>query len=1037
MILSFCHHPAWRLAVLGLCLVAGAGPAWAAPAIEFNRDIQPLLSDNCFACHGPDTAKVKGGLRLDRREAALQPARSRKVAIVPGEPDASELIRRITTADEDDRMPPPESHKVLTEAQRELLRLWIAEGARYEGHWAYTPPLRPTVPAGTSAIDHLVRERLRAEGLEPAPEADRRTLARRLYSDLVGLPPRPEEVASFERDPSPEAYAQLVERLLASPHFGERMALGWLDVVRFADTIGYHSDNPRNIWPYRDYVIRAFNGNKPFDQFTREQLAGDLLPGATLEQQVASGFNRLLLTTEEGGAQPKDYEARYLTDRVRAVGAVWLGQTVGCAQCHDHKFDPITTRDFYSLGAFFADIKEPIIGRREDGMLVPDAAQARELERLAAALAPLEQQFAGPHPELAEAFAEWERVQQEALESDRRWNPLAPVEAISAGGATLTVRDDASVLAGGPAPDKDTYTLRFRREFAGAVGVRLEVLPDDALPAKGPGRAGNGNFVLGEVLARVEREGGEPRRLRFRSALATHEQTSHAEASPYKGWPAVAVIDDDVHGENTGWAVLPQAGQPQQLLLEFESPLDLGAQDTLVIELRQHHGHGKHTLGCFRLGITAEPAAVNSPAALPPPKAIAKLLRATDPEKEAARQEALFAHFKRVTPELGPLREALAAAKKAHADFEATVPRSLVTERLDPPRLVRVLPRGNFLDETGDLVEPALPAYLVAESGSDTPRRLTRLDLANWLVSRDHPLTARVVMNRSWRQFFGVGLSKVLDDFGAQGEPPRNPALLDWLAVEFMDSGWDYRHMVRQIVLSETYRQASTVPRDWLARDPENREFARQGRWRVEAELVRDAALSFAGLLVPTLGGPSVRPYQPEGYWENLNFPPRTYEASPAPEQYRRGLYVWWQRSFLHPSLLAFDAPSREECAAERNRSNIPQQALVLLNDPTYVEAARALAARILREGGDDDVARLRWAGQRVLARELEAEELPVLQALLDKHRSEFRAAPAAAEAFLGVGLTARPAELEASEWAAWTNVARVFLSLHETITRS
>ncbi|MBE7500583.1 MAG: DUF1553 domain-containing protein [Verrucomicrobiales bacterium] len=1037
MILSVIHHRRGLAAALGLWLVTAAGPVGAAPAIEFNRDIRPLLSDNCFACHGPDTAKVKGGLRLDLREAALRPARSRKAAIVPGDPEASELVRRITTSDEDDLMPPPESHKVLTDAQRELLKRWIAEGAHYEGHWAYTPPVRPAVPAGANAVDHLVRERLRAEGLSPAPEADRRTLARRLYSDLVGLPPRPEEVVAFERDPSPEAYAQLVERLLASPHFGERMALGWLDVVRFADTIGYHSDNPRNVWPYRDYVIRAFNANKPFDQFTREQLAGDLLPGAALEQQVASGFNRLLLTTEEGGAQPKDYEARYLTDRVRAVGAVWLGQTVGCAQCHDHKFDPITARDFYSLGAFFADVKEPIIGRREEGLLVPDAEQARELERLAGVMTQLEQRFAGPHPELAEAFVAWERGQREALDGDGRWKPLAPVEAISAGGATLTVRNDASVLASGAAPDKDTYTLRYRSEFAGAVGLRLEALADDALPAKGPGRAGNGNFVLGEVLARVEREGDEPRRLRFKSALATHEQTSHAEANPYKRWPAVAVIDDDVHGENTGWAVLPQAGQRQQLLLEFESPLNLGAGDTLVVELRQHHGHGQHTLGCFRLGLTAEPEAVNSPAALPPPPAIAKLLRATDPQGEAARRDELWAHFKQVTPELGPLREALAAARKAQTDFEATVPRSLVTERLDTPRLVRILPRGNFLDEGGELVEPALPAYLAAEGGRDGARRLTRLDLANWLVSRDHPLTARVVMNRLWRQFFGVGVSKVMDDFGAQGEPPRNPALLDWLAVEFMDSGWDVRHMVRLMVLSETYRQASTVPRDLLARDPENREFARQGRWRVEAELVRDAALSFAGLLGTRIGGPSVRPYQPEGYWENLNFPPRTYEASPVAEQYRRGLYVWWQRSFLHPSLLAFDAPSREECAAERNRSNIPQQALVLLNDPTYVEAARVLAARILREGGDDDVARLRWAGRQVLVRELGAEELRVLQALLDKHRAEYQAAPESAEAFLAVGLAPRPPELAAPELAAWTNVARVLLSLHETITRS
>ncbi|MHB1309313.1 MAG: DUF1549 domain-containing protein, partial [Limisphaerales bacterium] len=496
---------------LGLTLlVLVAGPVLRASEVQFSRDVRPLLADHCFPCHGPDTTKIKGGLRLDRREDAIRPAKSGTPAIVPGRPDESELIRRILTADPDDLMPPPESHKSLTDAQKERLRRWVTDGAEYQGHWAYERPVKVPVPADANAIDHLVQVRLRELGLASSPEADRRTLMRRLYSDLVGLPPGPEEVAAFEQDEAPDAYPRLVERLLASPHFGERMAIGWLDAVRFADTIGYHSDNPRNIWPYRDYVIRAFNRNKPFDQFTREQLAGDLLPGAGQEQKVASGFNRLLLTTEEGGAQPKDYEARYLTDRVRAVGSVWLGQTIGCAQCHDHKFDPITARDFYSLGAFFADVKEPIIGKREDGMLVPDEAQARELARLGAEAARLEADFDGPHPELAPAFAQWELAQQDALANDAAWTRLSPAKVESVGGAELKVREDQSVLVTGKKPDKDTYTLRFTNELAAVVGLRLEALPDDSLPSKGPGRAGNGNFVLGEVLARIEREGAEP-----------------------------------------------------------------------------------------------------------------------------------------------------------------------------------------------------------------------------------------------------------------------------------------------------------------------------------------------------------------------------------------------------------------------------------------------------------------------------------------------------------------------------------------------
>ncbi len=1004
--------------------------ALGAARVDFNRDVRPILSDHCFACHGPDTQKIKGGLRLDRREAALQPAKSGQPAIVPGKPRDSELVRRLLTADADDLMPPEEAHKPLTAAQKETLQRWITEGAEYQGHWAYIPPTKPAGPDSAKMIDHLVKQRLAEKGLKAAAPADRRTLLRRLHFDLVGLPPKPEEIAAFEKDSAPGAYERVVDRLLASPHYGERMAIGWLDVVRFADTIGYHSDNPRNIWPYRDYVIRAFNSNKPFDQFTREQLAGDLLPNPTLEQKVASGFNRLLLTTEEGGAQSKDYEARYLTDRVRAVSGVWLGQTVGCAQCHDHKFDPIAQRDFYALGAFFADVKETIIGGREPGLLVPDEAQAETLARLESDVVRRQHDFDSPHSELADAFAAWEASQRHALAQDNLWTRLTPAAVASADGAKLQVRDNQSVLASGPKPERDTYTLQFTNSLAGVVGLRLEVLPDDSLPAKGPGRSGNGNFVLTEVVARVERAGGEPRKLAFQTARATHEQTILAESNPYRAWTAASVIDGDARGDSAGWAVLPYVGQAHQLLLEFTTPVTVGAGETLVVEVQQRHGNGSHTLGAFRLATATDSAAVRSPVALPPPKAIADLL-----QNSKAGREALFAQFKAVAPQLAGLRQQLADAKKARADFESTLPRTLVTERNETPRTVRFLPRGNWMIETGDVMEPALPAFLVKSKPAD--RRLTRLDLADWLVARDNPLTARVTMNRLWKQFFGLGLSKVLDDLGAQGELPPNPALLDWLACEFRDGGWDLKHMVRLIVLSDTYQQTSVATRDELARDPENRDLARQGRWRLEAELVRDNALSLAGLLVPTVGGPSVKPYQPDGYWENLNFPQRGYDASPGANQYRRGLYTWWQRSFVHPSMLAFDAPTREECAAERSRSNIPQQALVLLNDPSYVEAARALALRALREVQGEATARLTWAWRQALGRPPQPAELATLQALLEKQLGEYRAAPAAAAAYLKVGSLGVPAGIEPAELAAWTNVARAILNLHETVTRS
>ena len=1009
----------------------------AAQRVDFNRDIRPVLSDNCFACHGPDSQKVKGRLRLDVRELALQPAKSGKVAVVPGKPQESELLHRLASTDADEVMPPPESHKSLTATQKDLLRRWIAEGAEYQGHWAYIPPVRPEVVGGPGAIDELVKRRLDGLGLKPSPEADRRILVRRLYMDLMGLPPRPDEVAAFEKDASPEAYERLVDRLIASPRFGERMAIGWLDVVRFADTIGYHSDNPRNIWPYRDYVIRSFNANKPFDQFTREQLAGDLLPNPTLEQKVASGFNRLLLTTEEGGAQDKDYLARYMTDRIRAIGTVWMGQTLGCAQCHDHKFDPITSRDFYSMGAFFADIKEAVIGRREDGELVPSEEQSSHLSQLDAEVKRLQQQFDGAHPELEKSFLRWQLDQLAALNLESRWTSPKLVSAKATGEAQLKTREDRSVLVSGPNPDKDTYTLRLDSLPGKTVGIRLEVLPDGSLPSKGPGRAGNGNFVLTEVVARVERPGAESRVIAFQTAWASLEQTTLVDKNPYGRWSAASVIDGDAKGTFAGWAVLPEVGKAHQLRLGFREPLTLSAEETLVLELQQNHENGGHNLGSFRLTTTIDPESIRPPVSALPSTEIAGLVKIPIDQRNATQQQKLLDLYKAQAPELASLRGQLAAARKALTEFEATIPRTLVTVRSESPRPIRILPRGNWLVETGDIVSPAFPAAFKVQVNKPKDQRLDRLDLANWLVSADNPLTSRVIMNRTWRQFFGSGLSKVLDDFGAQGETPRNQALLDWLACEFRDSGWDLKHMVRLMVLSQTYRQVSTASKELLARDPDNRELARQGRWRVEAELVRDNALSLSGLLIPVIGGPSAKPYQPEGYWENLNFPQRSYDHSMGANQYRRGLYNWWQRSYVHPSMLAFDAATREECAAERNRSNIPQQALVLLNDPSYVEAARAFAIRILQECSGDDTARLKWAWNEALSRNPRPEELQTLKQLLQSQRQGFRQDPTAASRYLSVGLLPVPAQMDSAELAAWTDIARAILNLHETITRS
>ncbi len=844
MVHSFASRCRLAAIAVAVCLVA-ASAASAAP-LSFNHDIRPILSDNCFYCHGPDASHRQADLRLDIRDDAVAAG-----AIVPGKPAESTIVSRIQSAEASELMPPPESHKKLDAKQKALLAQWIAEGAEYQKHWAYEKPVKAEVPAGAHGVDHLVQKRLAEVGLAPSPEADRRTLIRRLSFDLLGLPPAPDEVTAFEQDTSSDAYARLVERLLASPHYGERMATGWLDVVRFADTIGYHSDTPRNVWPYRDWVIKSFNDNQPFDQFTIHQVAGDLVPDASQESRVGSAFNRLLLSTEEGGAQAKDYEARMLTDRVRAIGAAWLGQTTGCAQCHDHKFDPFTTRDFYALGAFFADIQEPIIGRREDGMIVGTPEEHERLADLDAALTAARKKFDAIVPQLDAAQQQWEAD-------------------IAAYGVTL------------PELTADSKATDAEKNAAKQVAASL-------------------------AKEQAKRDGTDKNRLR----------------------------------------------------------------------------------DYFRAKVT-------------------RLFLAES--------------------------EGLAKAEKERKDFYEPLAKCLVSVHTEKPRTVRILPRGNWMDETGEVIKPAFPASLPQPTIQG--REPTRLDLARWLVSRDNPLTARVVMNRLWKQLFGTGLSKVLDDLGAQGEPPPNPQLLDWLACEFIDSGWNMKHMVRTIVTSRTYRQTSVASPQLMAADPYNRELARQSAYRVDAECVRDAALSFSGLLVPAIGGPSVKPYQPEGYWENLNFPVRTYPADSGEKQYRRGLYTWWQRSFLHPSMLAFDAPSREECCAERGRSNIPQQALVLLNDPSYVEAARSLAARVLKECNGSAEERVAWAWRQVLQRLPRIEEMETVIPLLRAHLDHYKASPAAADELLKTGLAAIPADLDKAELAAWTHVARVLLNLHETITR-
>lgn len=1014
---SFMTKPTCFLLLATLGLHAAEPPVPA--KIEFNRDVQPILSDNCFYCHGNDPKHREADLRLDIRDEAVKAE-----AFIPGKAAKSELVSRILTTDEDDLMPPPDSHKKLTQRQKEILKKWIDQGAAYQQHWSYEKPVKAVIPAGKNGVDVLVQQRLAQIGLKPSPLADARTLIRRLYLDLIGLPPKPEEVAAFEKDASPAAYAKLVESLLQNPHYGERMAIGWLDVVRFADTIGYHSDNPHNVWPYRDYVIQSFNSNKHFDRFTLEQIAGDLLPDANQETRVGSAFNRLLLSTEEGGAQAKDYEQRMLTDRVRAVGNAWIGQTTGCCQCHDHKFDPWTQRDFYSLGAFFADIKEPILGRREPGMLVLDAQAQKRQADIAQRLAALQAEFAKPRPDLAPAQVAWEKQAMEAVTTSGMWQPLKQTTATSAKKNVALKTDKEGVVRATIDAKRnerkqndgtETYTLNAKLP-PGTTGIRIEALKEK-LP--GIGLASNGNFVLSEVTLTVGKN-----KLPVAFASATFEQ---------KTFPAAAAIDGITNQKNNGWGVLGATGADQSLYLELASPVT-EANATVTLTLTFGWGEN-HEIANLRLSSTSAPKPIRAPSTSLPAAEIARILKTAPGKRNPEQKQKLTAAYKQIAPELNDLRAKIATVEKEKADFENAAPKCIVSISDTNKRTVRILPRGNWMDESGEVVKAALPGYLPKPKIEG--RDLTRLDLAQWLVSKDNPLTARTVMNRLWKQFFGTGLSKVLDDLGAQGEPPVNPALLDWLACEFMDSGWDMQHMIRVIVSSATYQQVSTSTKELTAADPYNRECARQSPFRLDAELVRDNALTISGLLVPKIGGPSVKPYQPAKYWENLNFPTREWQNDSGEGLYRRGLYTWWQRSFTHPSMLAFDAPSREECVAERNRSNIPQQALVLLNDPTYVEAARVFAARILTESSGDASQRITWAVQQALQRKPSAEELKTLSALFTQQLADYQKEPAAAAVLLKTGAAPVAPSLNPSELAAWTHVARVLLNLHETITRS
>ena len=998
--------------------------AWAAEPlpdkVDFNRDIKPILSDNCYACHGPDAGTVKAGLRLDSFEAATKELKSGATAIVPKDTDESELVYRVHTTDADELMPPAESNKSLTAREKALLKQWVAQGGEFAKHWAYVAPKKTAAPKAEQKgfthndIDRFILARLKSNGFVPAKEADRRTLIRRLSFDLTGLPPTWGQVEAFVNDKSPDAYAKLVDRLLASPQYGERMAVYWLDMVRYADTIGYHSDNHETKPLYRDYVIDAFNDNKPYDQFTREQLAGDLINDRTGTQLIASGYNRLNMNTREGGSQPKEYTAKYLADRVRNTSTVWMASTLGCSECHDHKFDPFTAKDFYSFGAFFADLEETPVGGQKFTK-VPRMEDKAKVASLEVELAELRKQIAEAN--LSTGQKTWEAGLQKTLTESSDWQAIKPTSAKSFGGATLKVQADHSVLSTGKNPAKDDYTITLATNLKNITGIRLEALTHESFPTKSLAR-GNGNFVLTHFSVA---KGKSP--VKIASATSDYSQANY---------PVANALKPDA---KTGWAGNGHVEAANRTaVFVFEKPVAGGDDTTLTITLKHQSQYPNHNIGHFRLSLTtaAEPT-IRGGHNLPP--VVAAALKQPTVQRDAAQQKAIADHYRTIAPELTEMRKAVAAKAAARDAAINTYPTTLVSTSMSKPRMVRVLPRGNWLDDSGDQVQPAVPGFL--QFGQAPEGRASRMDLADWIVARDNPLTARVFVNRLWAMFHGRGLATPLDDFGAQGTPPTHPALLDWLAIEFMENSWDVKHMVKLMVSSGTYRQSSVSPKAVTDKDPYNLWLARQGRWRLEAEMVRDNALAVSGLLVKTIGGASAKPYQPAGYWAHLNFPKRSWKADAGEGLYRRGLYTYWCRTFLHPSLAAFNAPSREECTVERVRSNTPQQALVLLNDPTYVEAARIFAERILKDGGKTPESRIAFAYQLALHRAPSAAEAKILVGLADKHLKHYQTDAVAADALLKNGAKMADEALDKYKLAAWTSIARVVLNLHENITRN
>jgi hypothetical protein len=1010
-----------------LAVVAFAASARADDVPDFNRDIQPILSDNCYHCHGPDSATRKAELRLDQEKSAFTPNKKGQVALVAGKPQESQLLRRILSTDKDEVMPPPDSNRHLSAKEIGLLKRWVEGGAKWGKHWAFAAPVRPEVPKvqderwPRNAVDRFILAKLDKEGLNPSPETSKEKLLRRVTLDLTGLPPAPAEVEAFVADQSPDAYEKVVDRLLASPRYGERMVFEWLDAARYSDTNGYQGDPTRSMWPWRDWAVRAMNENMPYDRFVTAQLAGDLLPNATDEDRLATGFNRNHTYNGEGGRIAEETRVENVMDRVETFGTVFLGLTVGCTRCHDHKFDPITQREYYGLYAYFnqcsenGQLKYETLGNAAPVLVYGPKEQREKLAAAKTVLAQAEAKLKAAMPAVDAAQAEWERLGT-ASASTGEWTVVKPSKITAQNPTRIHIQDDGVIVTGGSYPASDVYEINLHTELVGVTSLRIEALPHPSLPLNGPGRSlDTGNFVLTDLSADAapanDAKAGKP--VLVTSAYATYAQD---------GFPAAAAIDRDA---KSGWAVWKAPDRNGiSATFGFAEPIGFVGGTEVKLRFAFESGHVGHLLGCFRLSFGTGPAL---------PADVIAALQTPAEKRDGKRKDRLRDYFRTtLSPEYIALNNDVARAKSAVEAVGKDMPRVMVMDDAKP-RDTFLLKRGAYdKPDTTAKVDFTVPAVL-NPLPAGAPKN--RLALAKWLTDPANPLLARVTVNRYWQAFFGTGLVKTAEDFGVQGEKPVNPELLDWLAVEFRESGWNVKALHRLIVTSSAYRQSSKVAPASYERDPENRLLARGPRHRLPSFMIRDAALAVSGLLVERVGGPPVKPYQPPGVWEEMSLDQIKYVPDRGEANWRRSVYTFWRRTVAPTTM--FDVPQRTACSVRTVRTNTPLHALALLNDVTYVEAGRVLAERLLR---DQLLAtpeqKVDHAFRLATARKPTDAEQAVLLNAVERLRKQYAADAEGAKKLINLGDKARDANLNDADLAAWASVVGMIMNLDEAISQ-